>query len=231
MNRISWNRIKHLLMMQILDGNSSSKRSLTARFGMGGRLLLLSTVLALAGILMGDDYKNFPLGLCVAAAISPFAFFISKDKNKAVNYLLIPASAKEKIISLFILVTGSVIVFFATTAFMGFALSELMNLAIGDILFTPVSFLIPIDRYMFIFSALSIMYFSILSSKDKTTLLIKFFGIYIVFGIVILIIALWSEALGLQHITTQIIILSTIPFCISLFFWVLGYDALKKREI
>ena len=55
MNNFSWNRIKHLLLMQILDGGSSLKKKRILPAGMGIGLLLLSALLALVGIFVSDN--------------------------------------------------------------------------------------------------------------------------------------------------------------------------------
>ena len=230
MNNFSWNRIKHLLLMQILDGSLLSMKKLTVLpSNLGIRLLLLSAVLALVGIFMGEN-NQFVLTICMIVSVAPFLFFVN-DKNKAVNYLLIPASAKEKTIALFILITGGMIVLVAATSLMMIFLSELLNLAVGNDLFSCIAFfkkltVIPFTLYLLI---LSILYLLSLSSNNWFLFFAKFFGWYILIFILGLII-ISNIDIDVQNINTKMII-NAILFCISLLFWVASYYRLKRCEV
>jgi len=219
--------------MQILDGSSSSKRNLTARFGMGGRLLLLSALIALVGTFIGDNYRSPALTICMIAAIVPFLFFFKGNKNKAANYLLIPASAKEKIIAIFILVNGTIAVLFVAASFIVFLLSELMNLAAGHDLFSYDSFLREIvTGFIPAFFLASVVYCISLFSRSWAGFLIRFFGCIILLAIsaFVIIYVLSFIFPDIKHIRPETIS-NIVWLCASLLFWVIGYFRLKRREI
>ena len=226
MNKISWYRIKLLLMMA--DNAAGKKqRRLTP-------LLMFALPVFLAGYFVWLDlvpmlYENMIIIMYFTMPCIIFSFWTA-DKTKTENYLLLPASTAEKLIAFIIQSVGVSTMIFAIAIPAVILMQGVINLRAGETMLSYMPVLEALTANVLLTGLFlqAIGGFAALVFRKWVTL--KGMILVFPFWCIIIIVQFVLKSEGIMN-GIALCLFNAILLFLTVSVWILNYYRLKKREI
>ena len=226
MSEISLIRIKNLLKLLTAGGKFSDSK---------WRIPLLFIVFATAGMFLAVVYfaidpSNFTSPFVIMCMLFSNHFFnaLNTDKGREIEFLIFPASAKEKMIAHFIFAISFATIICAFTFFGMILLQGWVNIRAGQDFLSYMPVLKALTLATFLAGLLAQAFFSFFALVYKKWRLIKMllFGFFFLCIIILAVVLVRNLEINLKIIVGNgILLVSTVLF------WIINYYKLKKREI
>ncbi|MCL2132187.1 MAG: hypothetical protein FWH36_07045 [Lentimicrobiaceae bacterium] len=227
-DKLSWYRMKCLLSMHPKGNGNVSKWILYP--------ILMMVLLGAATFFVWLDPSKEILGnmIWMMYMMTSYALlsFLNTDKSQEIHYLLLPASAKEKIIAHIIQAIGTPTAMLALIVSAIIFIQGMVNIKAGQTMtsYMPIFEVLTVGNLLAGLFSQALFCFSILAFRKWAMIKGMLVG-FLVLCVIILVKALvteleiaWIEKI-LTFVLNGILLLSTV------FIWIANYYKLKKREI
>ena len=226
-DKLSWYRIRCLLSMQTTGGRNVSKWILYP--------MMMAVFLGVALFFVWLDppkeiFGNMIWLIYMMTSLNLLSF-LNKDKSREIEFLVLPASTKEKIIAHLIQAISVPTMMLAITIPAIILVQGLVNLNAGQTFLScmPVIEVLTVGNFILGLFLQSIFGFSVLAFRKWAMIKGLFIGLPVLCIVVSINALLTKSESNIKEIL--IFLFNGILLILTIFVWIANYYKLKKREI